>query len=1659
MTIAKLTAGDGYQYLMRDIAILPNATPANPQANPQPGQDPSAYYTAEGNPPGIWIGRGRHLLGLNPREGHSVRVVEAEHMKALFGLGLHPEADARIAAYQRAHITAGMSPAEIEKVNSDALRSVTLGRPFAAYKALPPFAERVGERLAQIIDETGRIPTPAEEKRIRAEEARRQHGSVAGYDLVFAPVKSAALLWALDERKWVQDAVIAAHHEAKDATLAMLEQHAAFTRTGTNGIAQIETRGLVGVSFDHWDSRDGDPNPHTHVALSNKVQGIDGIWRTLDGRALYRLTVAASEHYNTAFQIAVTARTGVRFEAKNMGRGKQPVYEIAGISPALIKDFSRRRSALTARYEELTSAYRHQHGHDPSAAVAHKLARQANLDTRQGKKAPRSLSAMRTTWTQQALTRHGSHAIQQLMAAVPNPNTAIPAKPAVQAISVHELAARVVANVGEKRSTWTVWNLRAEAERVVKVAAAQHQPITGITAQEDGTEPTTVVVRSLADHQTAVSAVVAAATSPAQSINVEAPALLAEPASLQRSDGTSVFVQHAAGRYTSQALLDAEQRLLNAAKTGPSIPAQAALGTGPRPVPSVEWVNATLDGFEAVSGRSLDAGQRALVAAFASDQRMLVVGIGAAGTGKTTAMIAYQHTLTAQQRRLIPLAPSAAAAAVLGDDLNTPAENLAKFLHEHLNGPHSAELAAGRTENLPENIRRLAVRTGDVILIDEAGMAGTFALDRITEIAAHHGASVRLIGDYRQLSAVESGGALRLIASDAGAVELSTLHRFRNPAEADATLQLRTGDTAGLGFYEQHERIKGGSIQAMTDATYAGWWADVQAGKISVMTAANNADVTTLAARARADRVTAGHVEPDGVTLHDGNTAGTGDWIVTRHNQRRLSLNQGRDFVRNGDTWHVLHRHDDGSLQVRHLEHGGQLRLPAAYVSEHVELLYASTVHRTQGSTVDTAHTLIGAGMLREHLYVALTRATTESHLYVATHHLLPVDEDARTDAAAHDPNARAALEVLHTVLNAEGAERSATQTIRDALADSESLATLMPRYVHAVERANAAEHRRILTQILDQPAATTLLNDPAWPDIARALHTATRDGWDPRHVLKTITTEDLWNDVPTVPSPTLGGKDQHVPACLAPAGPTRAQVLADRIATLTTRHYAPAPIAQPTPDDSTRYAHLIAAITGTRPDPAHALNHPTEAGTFAPIQRPEPVASRTVYSGLLGPVIGSRLAQKATTETAWPALQNTLRRLDDAGHNPAELLRQVASRRELTNARSISSVLTWRLIDYTRNHPAPSPAPAGSTDIRPVTGTAQPQQTHDAGEAWTSLAWLLKAQEVQGTDITQILPTSTPTNGRSATLQDLITHVRRYDTTHTQLTPAKPRLPPWTPTARTSDPYIHEAAEQIRARFHQLAEHTLSAHPEWLTTLGTPPDDLIQRSTWLNQVAVVAAFRDQHQIPDDDLARPLGPYLETTHPHHHAYWQAAHAALTAHQIAHHNTQTPPAESGTRKPRSGALDPHSGRLTAAEIYRALPEAERRYVATGVVAQLGTLHIGPDPQNTAIGELDTALLHTAHTAQLHRTLRERGHLTTPTDSASTTTTAGADQRSRRATAPRPDRARKPRPTQTPAGERTPAQQTRPTTNPTTAPVPAPFVRPADPQRHRTNQPRW
>ena len=303
MTLHKLHAGDGYTYLTRQVAAGDEGR--------SPGQQLADYYTASGNPPGRWLGSGAADLAVSGR-------VREDQMRALFGRGLHPDAD-QIVALETA---AGRTP-------EDATRAAKLGRAFPQYTPLPPRSERVASRLAAFEREHGHAPTPVVRSKIEAQEARKERRAVAGYDLVFTPVKSASLLWALGSAH-TRPAVEDAHHEAVANTLAWLEQETAFARVGDHGEQQIETRGFLAAAFDHRDSRAGDPDLHTHLAISNKVRARDdhpdgrARWLSLDARVIHAAAVAASERYNTRLEDGLTRRLGVTFvERRRLGPRRQ----------------------------------------------------------------------------------------------------------------------------------------------------------------------------------------------------------------------------------------------------------------------------------------------------------------------------------------------------------------------------------------------------------------------------------------------------------------------------------------------------------------------------------------------------------------------------------------------------------------------------------------------------------------------------------------------------------------------------------------------------------------------------------------------------------------------------------------------------------------------------------------------------------------------------------------------------------------------------------------------------------------------------------------------------------------------------------------------------------------------------------------------------------------------------------------------------------------------------------------------------------------------------------------------------------------------------------------------------------------------------------------
>jgi conjugative relaxase-like TrwC/TraI family protein len=347
-------------------------------------------------------------------------------------------------------------------------------------------------------------------------------------------------LWAVVEPH-IAAQIEQAHQAAVRDALGFIESYALFTRQGRNGVRQVNVRGLVAAAFTHRDSRAGDPDLHTHVAVANKVQTLDGRWLSIDGRVLFKANVTASETYNTALEQHLRDTLGVRFaERPGTDPAKRPIREIVGVDPRLNQHWSSRRAHIEARCGELAIQFQHDHGRPPTPVEALHLSQQATLETRDAKHEPRSLAEQRATWLGEATSVLGGRdAVAAMVRTALAPHAE--AAPLADSRRIADTADHILAVMEASRSTWQMWHVRAEAQRQVRTIDVP-------------SEHATALVDLLVDEVLDRRSVPLATGDP-----------IAEPVPLRRSDGSSVYTVAGADLFTSTRILDAEARLLDAA--------------------------------------------------------------------------------------------------------------------------------------------------------------------------------------------------------------------------------------------------------------------------------------------------------------------------------------------------------------------------------------------------------------------------------------------------------------------------------------------------------------------------------------------------------------------------------------------------------------------------------------------------------------------------------------------------------------------------------------------------------------------------------------------------------------------------------------------------------------------------------------------------------------------------------------------------------------------------------------------------------------------------------------------------------------------------------------------------------------------------------------
>ncbi|MDF2748769.1 MAG: dnaG 2 [Propionibacteriaceae bacterium] len=387
-------------------------------------------------------------------------------------------------------------------------------------------------------------------------------------------------------------------------------------------------------------------------------------------------------------------------------------------------------------------------------------------------------------------------------------------------------------------------------------------------------------------------------------------------------------------------------------------------------------------------------------------------------------------------------------------------------------------------------------------------MADTLSLDTAVQFALDRGASVRLIGDDQQLAAMGAGGVLRDIQQAYGALQLTELHRFTNPAEAQASLALREGDPSALGFYLDHGRVHVGDLAKITEDAFVAWVSDRAVGLDAIMLAPTRELVAELNRRARDHRLDGAPAGQE-VRLGDGNRASVGDMIITRTNDRRLRLS-ATDWVKNGDRWTITHINRSGDLTVRHSRNQLKCRLPADYVTTSTGLGYATTIHSAQGVTADTMHGLLTGQESRPQLYTMLTRGRHANHLYLQ----VVGDGDPHSLIRPDTISPRTPTETLQQILGRDEAPVSASTLLRELNNPAARLFQAVQRYTDALHVAAEQLLGPQTVAELDQadhyiPGLTT---EPAWPTLrAHLLALAAETGKHPlRHLLTAASGQDL---------------------------------------------------------------------------------------------------------------------------------------------------------------------------------------------------------------------------------------------------------------------------------------------------------------------------------------------------------------------------------------------------------------------------------------------------------------------------------------------------------------------------------------------------------------------
>ncbi|NSY14935.1 Ti-type conjugative transfer relaxase TraA [Agrobacterium vitis] len=351
--------------------------------------------------------------------------------------------------------------------------------------------------------------------------------------------------------------------------------------------------------------------------------------------------------------------------------------------------------------------------------------------------------------------------------------------------------------------------------------------------------------------------------------------------------------------------------------------------------------------------------QRMAIEHVAGAARIAAV-IGRAGAGKTTMMKAAREAWEGAGYRVVGGALAGKAAEGLEKEAGIVSRTLSSW-------------------ELRWNEGRNQLDDKSVFVLDEAGMVSSRQMALVVEAVTKAGAKLVLVGDPEQLQPIEAGAAFRAIADRIGYAELETIYRQRQQWMRDASLDLARGNLGkAVDAYRAHGHVRGSDLKAQAvESLIADWDRDYDPSKTSLILAHLRRDVRMLNEMARARLVERG-VVADGFAFktEDGiRRFAIGDQIVFLKNEGSLG-------VKNGMLAKVLEAAPGRIVaEIGEGEHRRQVTVEQRFYN-NLDHGYATTIHKSQGATVDQVKVLASLSLDRHLTYVAMTRHREDLAVY-----------------------------------------------------------------------------------------------------------------------------------------------------------------------------------------------------------------------------------------------------------------------------------------------------------------------------------------------------------------------------------------------------------------------------------------------------------------------------------------------------------------------------------------------------------------------------------------------------------------------------------------------------------------------------------------------------